>query len=76
MAQSYLTLNKAMLAMQRPDASLIKMHVQGGGSEWFVTPKAGPVKPSVAAAILARPDVVGMEDGLFPGCSQSYRIAR
>jgi hypothetical protein len=36
----------------------------------------GPVKDDVAHAVLAREDVHGEHDGLFPGISQVFKYRR
>jgi hypothetical protein len=72
----YLRLDRAIELMHHRDARLALMHVTGGGKEWFVLPKGGPVKSADAEKILARPDICAMEDGLWPGLSQTWRMVR
>jgi hypothetical protein len=42
---------------------------------WYLMP-GGPVKDDVARAVLAREDVHGEHDGLFPGISQVFKYRR
>ena len=44
-----------------------------GGKSWCVVP-GGRVSPEIAARTLVRGDVVSAEDGLLPGCAQTYRM--
>jgi hypothetical protein len=43
------------------------------GKTYYVVP-GGYVEPSDAEKIIARPDVHPYDDGLFPGCTQSWRL--
>ena len=64
----------AIEAMQR-GASLVLMHdnTVPGGKSWCVVP-GGRVSPEIANRILVRGDVISAEDGLLPGCAQTYRM--
>jgi hypothetical protein len=61
--------------MHQRDTRLAQMHTTSG-MEWFLLPTGKPVTPEVAAKILARPDVVGGKDALFPGLDQTYALVR
>jgi hypothetical protein len=54
---------------------MAKMHTTLG-KEWFILPSGGRVAPRDAEKILARPDICAMEDGLFPGLSQTWHMVR
>jgi hypothetical protein len=69
-------LQRATDLMHHADARLVKMRVAGGGMDWFILPHGGRVKEADAKTIIARPDICGMEDSLFPGLSQTYRMVR
>jgi hypothetical protein len=43
------------------------------GPRWFLIPD-GEVAPETARRIRKLPDVVGSQDGLFPGLDQTWRI--
>jgi hypothetical protein len=58
--------------MHRADTRMAKMHTPSG----FILPRGGRVKPADAEKILARPDIRGQEDCLFPGLSQTWRMVR
>jgi hypothetical protein len=45
------------------------------GTEYFVVP-GGHVRSDDAAKIIARPDVVPHDNGLFPGIEQSWKLVR
>jgi hypothetical protein len=62
------------LDLMREGRPLMKMHTTGG-MEWFVVPD-GRITETVAQRILARPDVQPHNDGLFPGCSQTFRLLK
>jgi hypothetical protein len=73
--RKYLPLNQAIDLLHQEDSWLAKMHTTSG-AEWFILPRGGPVKSDDAAKILARPDICAMEDSLFPGLSQTWRMVR
>jgi hypothetical protein len=52
----------------------MQMHTNTG-PEWYVVP-GGRVRSDDAAKIIARPDVVPYDNGLFPGIEQSYKLVR
>ena len=65
-----LSYNKAVMAMHKPDARLIKTNGVKG-TVWGITPCGHAVTESVAAKIIARPDVEGSTDSLFPQMDQT-----
>jgi hypothetical protein len=68
------TLSEAFaLDLMREGRLLMKMHTVQG-LRWFVVP-GGKVTDNVAERILARPDVQPSDPGLFPGCSQTFRLS-
>jgi hypothetical protein len=69
-------LQRATDLMHHAGARLVKMHTPGGGMDYFIPPHGGRVKEADARTIIARPDIVGMEDSLFPGLSQTYKMVR
>jgi hypothetical protein len=71
----YLPLNRAIDLLHRKDSRMVKTHTTAG-KEWFIWPKGLPLKPDDAEKILARPDIRAMEDGLFPGLSQTFQMVR
>jgi len=73
--KQYLRLNHAIDLLHQKDSRMAKMHTTSG-VEWFILPRGGAVKSDDAAKILARPDVCAMEDSLFPGLSQTWRMVR
>jgi hypothetical protein len=85
-SSNYLPFDQAVILMHYKDTRLMEMHT-AHGLQWFVlSPGArrkrkssshgGRIKPEDAKKILARPDVRGAEDGLFPGIGQTYRMVR
>ena len=66
---------KAMDLMRRPDARLIKTHTSNGGCAHYIAPGGGYVEPEVAEQIKNHPLVTASEDGMWPGLSQTWRIA-
>jgi hypothetical protein len=60
------------LELMREGKLLMRMHTVRG-MRWFVVP-GGQVAESVAKRLLARPDVQPHDDGLFPGCQQTFKI--
>jgi hypothetical protein len=72
----WLQLDKAVLLMHRPESRMAKMNTPVG-PQWLVIARdGGYVKPEDAIKIIARPDIVGMEDALWPGLDQTYRMVR
>jgi hypothetical protein len=69
-----LRLKAAELLMHKPYTYLMQMHTSAG-PEWFVVP-GGRVRSDDAAKIIARPDVVPHDNGLFPGIEQSWKLVR
>jgi hypothetical protein len=72
---AYLRLDQALNLMHRPDARMANMHTPSG-LQWFILPGGGRVRPADAAKIIARPDIRGQGDCLFPGLSQTWRMVR
>ena len=69
-----LRLKAAELLMHRPGTYLMLMHTNEGAA-YFVVP-GGRVRCDDAAKIIARPDVVPWDNGLFPGIHQSWKLVR
>ena len=65
---------KAMDLMRRPGARLIKTHTSNGGCAHYIAP-GGYVEPGVTEQIKNHPLVTAGEDGMWPGLSQTWRIA-
>jgi hypothetical protein len=67
--------NRAMEMMRLPEHRLVKMSTSQSpdGVAHFVVP-GGYVSPEVAQKIKNHPLVHPMQDGLFPGHSQTWRI--
>jgi hypothetical protein len=55
-------------------AKLVKMHGKRR-REWFLIP-GGPVEEKLAIELINMPDIIGENDGLFAGLSQTYRRLR
>lgn len=53
------------------------MHINdnGGGKAYFIVP-GGAVTYEIAEKLIARPDVMACQDGLFPGCDQTWQIRK
>jgi hypothetical protein len=73
-AIGYVSQARAIDILLHRDGRLVEMH-SGCGREWFILPGGGRVKPTDAFKIVGRPDIIGNEDGLFPGVSQTWRRA-
>jgi hypothetical protein len=67
-----LRLRQALDLMHLPDRRLVEMHTPHGLAHFVV--HGGPVSKEVALTIISRPDVHAFDDGLFPGCPQSWRL--
>ena len=67
-----LRLKAAELRMHKPDTMRLQTST---GPEWFVVP-GGRVRSDDALKIIARPDVVPHDNGLFPGIEQSWKLVR
>ena len=62
--------------MRFNNAALAYMHTKTGKA-WFLVPSSGQeVSEDIAQRILSDADVVPSNDGLLPGVTQCYRIAR
>ena len=72
-----LSLKKALEALAQPGARMMLMHDSYGkdGTSYYVVP-GGRVAPDDAEKIIARGDVIQMDDGLFPGHPQTYQRLR
>ena len=68
-----IALRKALELLRLPGHRLMLMHVSYGQQEYFVVP-GGKISRQNAQAILARPDVLPFDDGLFPGRPQTWKI--
>jgi hypothetical protein len=68
-----LTFNKAVdLLLHRSDTRMMIMH-SADGDHFYIVP-GGLVDPSTAQKILKQPDIIELDDGLFPGNPQSWRL--
>jgi MOSC domain-containing protein YiiM len=65
-------LNKALDLLRRKGAQIMLVHTKDG-VEYYVDP-GGRVRSDDALKILARPDVVASDDGLFLGNSQTWQM--
>ena len=72
--RKYLTFEMA-IAKLRTGSSIVVMHdhKSATGKSFFVVP-GGYVDVRVAEKIIKRPDVIPADDGLFPGCTQSWKM--
>jgi hypothetical protein len=72
-----LPLDRAIDAMHHRDGRLANMNTTMG-KRWFVMSPiiSGPVTDETAAKIIARSDVRGNKDSLWPGLDQSLRLVR
>jgi hypothetical protein len=68
-----LKLELALDLLRRQDHRLLQMHINQKEREFFVVP-GGPVSQADAEEIIQRPDVFPYDDGLFPGCAQSWKL--
>jgi hypothetical protein len=66
---------RAMEAMRKHGTRLVRMHSNASpdGFAHYVIP-GGYVEPDVAEKIKRHPSVTAGEDGLFPGCDQTWRM--
>lgn len=66
---------KALDMMGRTGTRLVKMRADGSASgfAYYIVP-GGYVEPDTAEKIKAHPFVQAMEDGLFPGMDQTWRL--
>jgi hypothetical protein len=65
----------------REGSLLMRMHHSGDRLRWYIVATercqgGGQIADAVAERILRRNDVQPHNDGLFPGCSQTYRMRR
>jgi len=65
--------HRAMTLIRRPEAHLLQTN-DGRGPGWYIAPDGGRVAAEVARRILDHPQVVGNEDSLWPGLSQTWRM--
>lgn len=70
-----LGLKRAIELMRKPDHRLMLMHIRESpeGRAYYVVP-GGYVEPDDAMKIIERQDVQPFDDGLFPGCTQSWKL--
>ena len=68
-----LKLEFALDLLRRSDHRLLQMHINNHRLAYFVVP-GGPVTEADAQKIIQRPDVFPYDDGLFPGCAQSWKL--
>jgi hypothetical protein len=68
------TVNQA-IGLMRGGCVLQQTHTKTG-LKWFLVPDGGEINPNTAAALVRRIDVRPQADGLFPGVSQSYEVAK
>ena len=77
-AHGKLDLNTAIERLRRAGSRLIVMTGRTG-DEFYVIPGnrtggGGQVERAAAERIITRTDVVGLDDGLFPGNPQSWKM--
>jgi MOSC domain-containing protein YiiM len=70
--EQFLPLAQALKLLRTPDHRLMLMHTRTG-TAYYVVP-GGRVSKEDALKIIQRPDVQPFDDGLFPGCSQTWRL--
>jgi hypothetical protein len=63
---------KQALECMRSGSCLIRTHGRAR-RKWFVIP-GGAIDDATAEWIVNRPAIIGLEDGLFPGHSQTWRM--
>jgi len=63
-----------VVALLHSGHRLMLMHT-GAGKQWFVVP-GGPIAHDVAHTVLARDDVHGTHDDLWPGIGQVFKYRR
>ena len=70
-----LPLKLATDLMRKDGTRLILMYTPKSpeGKAYYVVP-GGYIEPTDALKIIARPDVRARDDGLFPNCTQSWRL--
>jgi hypothetical protein len=71
----YLRFNQVIDRMCHHGACLAMMYT-ARGKEFYTHPHGDRVKPDDAMKIIARHDVHAMDDGLFPGLQQTWRMVR
>jgi hypothetical protein len=71
----FLRFDQAVMLIHHRDTRMAKIYT-ATELQWFILSRGGRVKPEDAEKILARPDIRGQEDCLFPGLSQTWRTAR
>jgi hypothetical protein len=69
--------NRAIALLSQPRARLVVSytHETAAGRSYHLEP-GGRIGDRTAAAILRRPDVHPVNDGLFPGHPQSWKLER
>jgi hypothetical protein len=71
----YSRLDQVIDRMHHHGTRLAMMHTKHG-KEWFTVPHGDRVKADDAMKIIARHDIHAMDDGLFPGLQQTWRMVR
>ena len=66
-------IHRAMDLMRKPGRHLIQTN-GGRWTGWTIAPDGRRVTPEIAAKIREHPQVVGNEDSLWPGLSQTWRM--
>ena len=61
------------LELMREGRLMQRMHTVHG-RRWFIVP-GGQISDRTAERILQRPDVQPHDNGLFPGCDQTFRLS-
>jgi hypothetical protein len=74
-SKKQISFDRALDAMHRNGAVLLNMH-ESAGRAWFIWPANVRVPADIAAKLLARADIKGGKDSLFPGLDQTYRMVR
>jgi hypothetical protein len=69
----YSRIDQVIDRMRHHGAYLAMMHT-ARGKEFFTVPHGDRVKPDDAIKIIARQDIDAMDDGLFPGHQQTWRM--
>jgi hypothetical protein len=64
-------LHRAMDLLRQP---MIQTNI-GGRCEYGIVPRGGRVETKVAELIKKHPQIIGSADALWPGLSQTWRIA-
>jgi hypothetical protein len=63
---------RALDLLRRPGAHMIRTHGWRGG--YFIVPGGGKVDNAIAQKVIDHEQVIGVEDGLWPGHDQTWRM--